>query len=260
MTSGARAAGTAFALITLVTGCYTPGYNTYSTVRTTPPRGVSAAFHFQVTGHSGEVGGEREPYIAPFPPGVSGRYGLAERLDAGLRLGISVPDAYSVGGDVKWLVLPGEALDLARDPGLLFSSVNHLGIDEPAIDEPSPEQEHDFWQLRAPILTGLNLSRAVVVVLTTGFVYGWPSPEFLPPQGDRTRFVDGFAPLVGLGINFRADESIAFHPEATLVFSTDDGERRTIYTFGFALQFGRLPRTIRTAEPQQPAKQPRRAE
>jgi hypothetical protein len=255
VTLGARVRCTLVFLFALVTGCYAPGYNTYSTARTTPPRSVQAAVYVQATGHSGEVDGERKPDIALFPPGVSGRVGIVERLDAGFHLGILGLDWGSVlGGDVKWLALSGDALDLAFDPGLDWSYLNTLDLG-PAPGETSTggEPHHGFYLFRAPIVTGMNLSRRVAVVLTSGFVYGWPTPELALQPGDRSRLVDGVAPLVGLGINFRTGAHSAFHPEATFVFSTDENERRVIYTLGFALQFGRLPRTLGVGQEGPPA-------
>jgi hypothetical protein len=229
-------------------GCYAPGYNSYSTARTIPRGGVAAGFYAEASGHSGEVRGEDETFFAIFPPGFAGRVGLSERLDIGVH--VAGLGAFSFGGDLKWLVLPGDALDLALDPGIDYVHLFRAGAFGPGTPT---SRSFDFWRLRAPIVTGINVSSRVVVVLTTGFVYGLPASDLgVNGLGDQGRIVDGAAPLVGLGLNLRAGPSVAFHPESTFVFSTAENERRFIYTVGFALQFGRLPRILRAGEGKPP--------
>jgi hypothetical protein len=243
--TSSHSGATAAFLGALGTGCYAPGYNAYSTARTIPRGGVAAGFYAEASGHTGEVGGERETFFAMFPPGFAGRTGLSERLDIGGHFaGLG---AFSFGGDLKWLVLPGDTLDLALDPGIDYVYLVRIGVH-------GPDRSYDFWRFRAPIVTGINVSNRVVVVLTTGFVYGLPAPD----PGLDGRLVDGAAPLVGLGVNLRAGPSVAFHPESTFVFSTAENERRFIYTVGFAVHFGRLPRTLSPLE--RPERAPERPE
>ena len=242
----------ASALSILASACYTPGYNSYATPRVTPERKIAAGFHVQVAGFSGELEGKQnQKYFAPSLPGVSGRVGLGGRWDTGFRAGYGLgfygAAALHLGGDLKWLVLPGEALDIALNPALRFTSLSDDTVDSNGYIK---HEGVNHWELDAPVVAGLNLSDALVVVVSPGVVLGWYS-EPLVPFGEETRgrLVDGLAPRIGIGLNVRLEERLAMHPEATFVYTTHEANHRMIYTFGVAFQFGRLPPAFRAPAP-----------
>jgi hypothetical protein len=243
----ARAFAGASALAAAVTACYTPGYNTYATPRTTPTKKISTGVHLQVSGYSGEIAGRaNRRYFAPTLPGVSGRVGLAERWDTGFRIGVGYgyfgASALHLGGDLKWHVLPGKALDIALNPALGFTTLRGDSVNE---DGYLRTDGVSHWQLDAPLLAGINLARGLVVVVSPGVVLGSYASHVVPfDHAIRGRLVDGVAPRVGVALNARLGERVAIHPEATFVYSTLEANQRMIYTFGVGLQFGRLPKGL----------------
>ncbi len=251
----ARTLAGASLLSVAATACYTPGYNTYATPRVTPQRKIAAGAHVQVAGYAGEIAGQKnQKHFAPTLPGVSGRVGLGGRWDmgfqAGLGFGFYTPSALRLGGDLKWLVLPGEALDLALDPGFRFTNV-HEEIVSP--DGYVTTDGVNHYELDAPVLAGINVSESLVVVLSPGVVAGWYSEQAVPfDHAVRGPLVDGIAPRVGIGLDVRLDESLAIHPEATFVYTTEAANQRMIYTFGFGFHFGNLPKTLRASDAAKP--------
>jgi len=243
----ARALAGATAMSLAAPACYTPGYNTYATPRTTPASKISVGAHVQVSGYSGEIASPRkETYFAPTLPGVSGRIGLGERWDTGFRIGMGFgivgASALNFGTDLKWHVLPGKALDLALNPAVAFSSLSEDIVDA---DGYMKSDYAAHWQLDAPVLVGINLGPSVVVIVSPGVVLGTYASDEVPfDHASRGRLVDGVAPRVGVGLNARLGERVALHPEATFVYSTAEANQRMIYTFGFAIQFGRLPKGL----------------
>lgn len=238
-----------------VPACYTPGYNSYATPKVTPAGKIAAGFHVQVSGYSGEIENQKhQNYWAPTPPGVSGRLGLGGRWDAGVRLGTGLglvgASALNLGGDLKWLAIPGEALDIALNPALRFTSLSG----EVAQPDGSLTYEGvNHWEVEAPVLAGINLDQALVVVVSPGVVFGWYSEPAVPlAYSTYGRLVSGVAPRVGVGLNVRASDGLAIHPEATFVYTTQELNRHVIYTFGLAIQVGRLPPALRASEPTKP--------
>lgn len=257
----ARALAGTSALAVAVSGCYTPGYNTYATPRTTPERKITAGAHVQVAGFSGEMAGQKnQSYFAPTLPGVSGRVGLGERWDTGFRAGLGYgffgASALNLGVDLKWHVLPGEALDLALNPAFRYTALNENIVDE---DGYVKNDGLNHWELDAPVLAGINLSETIIVVVSPGVVLGWYSPPAVPfDHAVRGRMVDGIAPRVGVGLHARLEDKLAIQPEATFVYSNEEGNRRMIYTFGVGFQFGRLPKALRPSD--EPKRSPKSTE
>ena len=241
------------ALSVALSGCYTPGYNTYATPRTTPDKGIAAGFHVQVTGYAGEIEREKnKKYIAPTLPGVSGRMGLSDAWDMGARVGIGLPwgndfgSTLHLGGDLKWLVAPGETFDVALNPALGLTLLNEETVDPNGY---IATREFRHWHVDAPVLFGINIDRALTVVASPGVLLGWYGPALTPfDEARRGRLVEGVAPRLGFGLNVRTSESFALQPETTLVYSTAEHNHRLIYTFGLGFQLGKLPKMLRPPE------------
>jgi hypothetical protein len=99
----------------------------------------------------------------------------------------------------------------------------------------------------------MNLGESLVLVVSPGVVFGWYSDPWIPRDyATSGRLVDGIAPRVGIGLNVRTSESFAVHPETTFVYTTEEMNRRMIYTFGVAFQFGRLPKALRASDEKKP--------
>jgi hypothetical protein len=241
------------ALSVALSGCYTPGYNTYATPRTTPDKAIAAGFHLQVTGYTGEIESEEnQKYIAPTFPGVSGRMGLSDTWDMGARVGIGLPwgddlaSTLHLGGDLKWLVAPGETLDVALNPALGLTMLNEETVDP---DGYLSTREFRHWHVDMPVLFGINLDRALNVVASPGVLLGWYGPAVTPfDEARRGRLVEGIAPRLGIGLNVRTGESFALQPETTFVYTTAEHNHRLIYTFGLGFQLGKLPKMLRPSE------------
>jgi hypothetical protein len=247
----ARTLALASTLSVALCGCYTPGYNTYATPRTTPERGIGAGFHIQASGYAGELENQKnKKYIAPTPPGVSGRIGLGENWDMGTRVGVAFPwdgnaSALDFGGDLKWLALPGEALDIALNPAAGLTFLTGEVMDRYGYLY-TTDVRH--WHVDLPVVAGLNLDRALTVVFSPGVVLGWYTPELEPfAHARRGRLVNGVAPRLGVGLNVRTGVSFAIQPETTFVYSTAEDNHRLIYTVGVGFQLGKLPKMLRPA-------------
>jgi len=140
----------------------------------------------------------------------------------------------SVSRPTSFFVVP---LELAMDPGVTFANVEGVTVS----DTRGYEQTTgiSFWTFDAPLVTGINLDDSLALVLSTGVLYGLRAPDLEPDLAAiRGRWVQGFAPHVGLGLH---DDGGGFglHPEATLVFAARDGERRIVYTVGVAFEWRR---------------------
>jgi hypothetical protein len=246
----ARSLVAAATLSGALSGCYTPGYNTYATPRTTPNKAIAAGFHLQVTGYTGELENQKnQKYIAPTLPGVSGRIGLGDTWDMGARAGVALPwgnslmSAVHVGGDIKWLVAPGETLDVALNPALAVTLFSEQTVDSKGY---LSVNDYRHWHVDAPVLLGVNLDPMLAVVASPGVLLGWYAPEVTPfDETRRGRLVDGVAPRLGVGLNVRTSQGFALQPEATLVYATAEHNRRFIYTFGLGFQLGKLPKILR---------------
>jgi hypothetical protein len=227
------------ALLTLLSGCGVGGYNTYATPRTTPKGRTQGAVFTQGVGFAGEIGKTSRRVILPVLPSFGMRLGLADDVDMGTHLSMT-PGTFEAGAaiefatDLRYQIVHGHALELAIDPGVTVAQVAGVAVSDARGYQ--HDQDIAFWTFDAPLVTGVNLSNSVAIVLTTGILYGLRAPDAEPDWAAiNGRWLGGFAPRVGLGLH---DDSgrFAFHPEGTLAFATRGGERRVIYTLGVAFE------------------------
>jgi hypothetical protein len=139
--------------------------------------------------------------------------------------------------DLRARVLDGDAIELAIDPRVSLAKASGVSVSDARGYVQS--RAMSFWTFEAPLVTGINLSDSLALVLSTGVLYGLRAPSEEPDSAAiRGRWVQGFAPRVGLGLH---DDGGGFglHPEASLVFGTHGGERRVIYTLGVAFEWRR---------------------
>jgi hypothetical protein len=154
--------------------------------------------------------------VAGVPVPTQIRAGVAEGVDAGVRIGMTgdpQPTSAQIGLDVRAEIQRG-ALDLALDPSILYTDRLHL----------RPE---------IPLLLGIHPSRRVQIVLSPGIGYLIAL--------DRSRFDPGPIARAGFGLRAALSESFALFPEVTAshVFA---GRSISTVTAGIGVEIGALGR------------------
>jgi hypothetical protein len=210
----------------LASGCLNP--STYSTPRTVPDGKVALtaaleAFDLRTRAPSVRPGNQRA--LAPLPPVIIVRVGLGERTD----IGVGTWNLATVGLDLKHNFVRGE-FDVAIDPTV---QVQPFTID----------RNHDDTMVAGhlPLLFGLNLSPEFSVVAAAGVTAVPVGPSngddilSLGAAGHDERFLGRGS----LGLDFRVTQSMAIHPEVTMLrgFRYDT----TLLLFGVGVTTGRLP-------------------
>jgi hypothetical protein len=239
-TIGSAALGSVLSL--QLCGCVVGGYNTYATPRTVPKGRIQSELAIQGVGFSGEVGKVSRRVMVPVVPNFGMRLGLARNVDSGVHfaltpLSFEAGTELELGWDLRARVLDGDTIEVAIDPRVGFataSSVRFVNAQGYFRDS-----NLSFSTFEAPLVTGINLTDSVSLVLTTGVLYGLRDRDEEPNSVMiRGRWFEGFAPHVGLGVH---DDGGGFglHPEASLVFATRGGEERIIYTIGLGFEWRR---------------------
>jgi hypothetical protein len=196
-------------------GC--PNPNIYGTPRTIPKGEVShtVALEVYAVEEPTKLDDEEDAgstWLIPTVPSYTLRWGLAERVDLGLRLS----SAALLGVDTKVNFLRTDVLDLAIDPGV---QGYYLG--------------GDFWATYAhlPLLTGLNVTDSVTILVTAGYSGGWTTTD---DDEDSTHHAMHFARL-GAGLEIRRSNTFALQPEVTVLLSRTE---RPLWLIGWGLTFG----------------------
>jgi hypothetical protein len=223
----------------LLAGCFNS--NVYEPPRTTPPGEVSMLIALEGTSWRTKQRSDGYPVygMPPEPPRlyirneaypelplVGLRLGIAERVDAGLRLVNLVYPA----ADLKWNFLRTTRFDLAVDPGAAWGWPIYA-------------------QAQLPLLVGLNLAEWLSVVASPGVMYGsgaygYGGDLITAPYYDRT---DWYGRLGG-GLDVRFTPRFAVQPTVTYLralrrqrgaaglFTQED-----IVNVGIGFKFGALP-------------------
>lgn len=224
--------------VPLLAGC--PNPNTYGTPRTTPKGEIShsiAAEGIYVSGQTQKVnvGTNGQPVTTnesvgfglPTLPTYQLRIGVSDEVD----IGVAARNLSSLGADVKWNFVRG-SVDLAIAPGLQYANL------------PFGKEPVHLFYIHAPLLVGLNLSDALSVVLTPGFVYlaaigtytttgtGADKNSVISASGALARF--------GVGLNIRPSKKFHIQPEVTGMRAFNDAEGLFLM-FGLGFNFGSLP-------------------
>ena len=229
---GARGVLGAGALVVLTfTLCGCPNPNTYGTARTTPKGKIShsiAAEGFAFTSDTADV-------AVPLAPTYALRWGVADSVDLGFR----IQNFSSLGADAKINLVKG-GVDLALDPGLQYYSYS-VTLTDSSGDEASDSTS--VFYLHAPLIFDANLSEAVSLVLTPGFVFAAVTSDIDLTGSDSDLDVvsttEGAIARFTVGFDFRASKKFALHPEVTLMRAFE--AEANFFIFGLGFNFGHLP-------------------
>lgn len=202
-------------------GCVNP--NTYSTPRTVPQGGitVTGAFEaFDLRTNTSRLRPWDQRQYAPLPPSVILRYGAGPRTD----VGFSMTNFAALGVDVKHNFVRGD-VDLAIAPAFQLQ----------------PAAVSSLMALHVPVLLGINVSRDVSLVAAAGATGVRATHRFVSDVEASGAALDAEAILArgSLGVDFRLTQSVAFHPEVTMLrgFRHDT----TLWLVGLGVTMGRLP-------------------
>jgi hypothetical protein len=210
----------------LLAGCVSP--NTYSTPRTVQAGKMilTAATEFSdVTTNSPKKDSDDIEYM-PWLPTVIFRLGVADATDVGL----ASKNFSSFGVDVKHTLVRGR-FDLAIDPALQLFGY------------PTDRNNEDLYFVAGhlPLLFGLNISRsfslvgAVGATLTASDTYGVEDTTLLTDAAsDEVVMARGT-----LGFDWRITQSVAIHPEATVLHGFQYSTTGVVA--GIGISFGALP-------------------
>lgn len=212
--------------VVVLNGCVSP--NTYSTPRTVEAGKVvltAAAEFSDVTTDSSAKDPDDYEYM-PYLPTVIVRLGVADATDVGL----AEKNFTSFGLDVKHTFVRGR-FDLAIDPALQLFGY------------PTDRNNEDIYFVSGhlPLLFGLNISRrfsvvgAVGATLTASDTYHGDEVTLLTDAA-----TDEFVMARGtLGFDWRITQSVAIHPEATVLRGFQHST--TAVVAGIGISFGSLP-------------------
>lgn len=204
------------------TGCPSPSI--YGTARTLPRGTIQHTLAAEVIG----AAGAGTTFVMPTLPTYQVRFGLADSVDLGLRLGnLTMP-----GVDVKINFVRG-AFDLGIVPGVQAS---YLGLGDV-----------NFGVLYAnlPVVLGFNLSRGFSLIATPGISYGVAFASSVRGSSGGSSVSassyqgTGFIPRLGLGANIRVSNTFAIQPEFTGLYGTES--EGLVFTFGVGFTFGGQP-------------------
>jgi len=211
--------------------CGCPNPNTYQTPRTVAPgkiqhsvslEGYGATVETVRTKDTRETTRQTETVFLPTLPSYQLRVGLGDRVDVGGHL----HNLSSLGLDVKVNPLRG-VFDLAVDPGVQYF---YAGSDEASV--------HVFY-MHAPLMLGLNPTDWFSIVLTPGVTYALVAGRSDVNGVNKAAAVDGLLLRGSLGLQFRASNSFAIHPEVTLMKGLEGPG--VVYNLGLGFNFGTLP-------------------
>jgi hypothetical protein len=219
-------------------GC--PNPNTYGVPRTVPAGKVShtvslEAFNYSVDQPRPAPGGgvttTREGGTLPMLPSYSLRIGAADRIDVGIQL----KNLSTLGADLKWNFLKTSSFDMAIDPGFqfLYYSIGGGGSSTSVL----------LFYGHLPLLLGVNLGETATLVFSPGAVFVGGSTSQTTnniDSRDAAFQATGVWGRFGVGVNIRASEKFAIHPEVTGMRAFDDLATLMI-VFGVGFSFGRLP-------------------
>jgi hypothetical protein len=223
------------ALAANVAGCAMQGFNRYLTPRPVPAKKVSGSASMAAVGYSGDVDHRDGHAFGPLSPSLGGRVGVGGWWDAGIRIATG---PLGVMADMKPLLFRSQRFDVAVSPafGAVVTKLEWTDSSGYVFDD-----TFYFLSTDVPAVLGINVARELTIVLTPGFIYGWQTPSRqLLDESLRFPTVSGIAPRAGIGLDV-GSEKLRARPEATFVWSTGEGEQRTIYTVGVALEFGGFP-------------------
>jgi hypothetical protein len=222
----------------LLPGC--PNPNLYTTPRTLDPGKVQfqvapeafgATFNQTTTNNSTNpptTQTNSESFLLPAVPTIGIRAGIVDGFELGARL----PNFDSLGLDGKIRLVKG-SIDLAVDPGVQFyyfsvsSNGNGVGL--------------GVFYLHVPLLVGFNVSKAVTLVASPGFVYALASAS--ASSGSNTQAVAGTTGVmgrIGIGVNVRASKRFSVQPELTFMKAFQDTDA-LMYMFGLGFNIGAQP-------------------
>lgn len=215
-------------------GC--PNPNTYGVPRTVPAGKVShtialEAFNYSVDqprAQGGTVTTTREGGTLPMLPSYQLRIGAADRVD----IGIQLKNLSTIGADVKWNFLKTSGFDMAIDPGFqfIYFSTSAGGA----------SSSYLLFYGHLPLLLGVNLGETATLVFSPGAVFVGGSAGTSSDARDAAFSTTGVWARFGVGVNIRASEKFAIHPEVTGMRAFDDAATMMI-VFGLGFSFGRLP-------------------
>jgi hypothetical protein len=222
----------------LLCGC--PNPNTYTVPRTLVPGDLQFTAAPEVFGyHYVQPGGSAWGAMPTFPT-VGFRYGLSDLIDVGGRLSAMASPA----GDVKFQVARG-IVDVAVDPGvqLIYVAATTPGK--------SGTVKAGVGYLYAPILVGYNMTSALTLVASPGIGFAFSTPYVVTdsPAANAAQAA-GFSVRLGLGVDIRASEHFALHPELT-VMRVLDGPQSLLAVLGLGFNIGAMP-DYSDLEPKQP--------
>lgn len=216
----------------MLTGC--PDPNTYGTPRTLDPGKVQVVIAPEAFGATyKDTNGQTQSGFFPTTPTVGMRVGVANGIDIGAR----APNLAGVGVDGKFRLLKG-GVDLAIDPGAQF---NYFSATATNGSNSTSTSIAIVW-LHLPLLVGFNVSHAVSIVATPGFVYGIVSGETSATSGAQGSgsASSGVGARLGLGFDFRLSNSVALHPEVTGMRFFGNSQS-LVYSTGLGIVFVNLP-------------------
>ncbi len=212
-----------FGLVTLL-GSACPNPNTYTTPRTAGSGKINHSLAPEAWGVTGTVSG-----TFPTLPTYTLRIGVGDRFEIGGR----VANMSSLGADLKWNFLRSKGFDAAFDPAF---QVFQIGVN----DSSGTSSKITVSYLHVPLLLGLNLSRAVTLVATPGFVYAITSAEVTSTDSSDQAAASGALARMGFGADFRVNQGFAIHPEITFMRGLGS-EATMLYIIGVGFNFGSLP-------------------
>ncbi len=223
-----------------LTGC--PNVNTYGTARTTPKgelshsisaEGFGAQVETTTLDSTGQEQTEKVHVFLPLPPSYHLRVGVADSVD----LGFHVNNMSSLGFDGKLNFLKGR-IDLAADPGIQWYRYS-FGASDGAGNE--TRTSVNVVYLHGPLLVDFNVNETVSFVVAPGVEYAYVSTDAAGGSDfEVAARSKGVFARFGLGIDIRASERFAIHPEVT-VFRNFEDQASLLYMAGIGFNFGHLP-------------------
>jgi hypothetical protein len=218
--------------------CGCPNPNLYTTPRTlnkgdlqwqAAADGFGASFNTTVPNANGMgTHTETASLVTPTLPSVGIRYGIAD----GFELGARASNLTSAAIDGKIRLLKG-TVDLAVDPGLQFYYLSFSSGNSSA--------SAAVFYFHVPLLVGINLSQAISLVVTPGFVYGLATATVNSTNNTQNAAGStGVMARAGIGMDFRVTKKLALHPEVTFMKGFQDQEA-LLYIFGLGFNIGAQP-------------------
>jgi hypothetical protein len=216
-------------LLPFLGGCPSP--STYTVPRTLDRGDRQVIVAPELVGYRYDApGGGTTLGFTPTIPSLGIRFGATDRLE----LGVRVANLFSPAVDAK-IQLVRSVLDLAVDPGAQFVYM---------FANPTTGSDYltqTLLHLYLPLLVGLNLSESLTLVAAPGVGYALGTPRI---QADNKAVTAsgaaGAMVSLAVGVEVRASERFALHPELTLIQDLDDA-RTTIAVIGVGFNFGAQP-------------------